>query len=110
MSDSTYAAMSFRAILNQVMDKIGLGYYGGQSVVTRDGKHQESLTFYRVDRADEPPMFDICSVVCDSQSEAELSALVRALSYFDGVLGWTIGDINYISYLQERVRRFGPIN
>jgi hypothetical protein len=37
-------------------------------------------------------MFDICSVVCESYAEAELSALAHTLSYFDGVLGWTIGD------------------
>ena len=109
MSDSTYASMSFRAILNQVVEKVGLGYYGRQSVFTRNWKHQETLTFYRTDQPDDPPMIDICSSVCESLAEAELSALAHALAYFDRVLGWTIGDINYISYLQERVRRFGPI-
>jgi hypothetical protein len=28
--------------------------------------------------------------------QAEESALVRALAYFDEVLGWTIGDLNYL--------------
>jgi hypothetical protein len=47
-------------------------------------------------------MFDICSDACDSYPEAELSSLPHALSYFDGVLGWTIGDINYVLFLQIR--------
>ena len=109
MSGSTYASMSFRVILNQVVARVGLDYYGGQPVFTRNWKHQATLTFYNADRPDDPPMFDICSDVCDSLEEAELSALVRALAYFDGVLDWTIGDINHYRWLQERARRFGPI-
>jgi hypothetical protein len=82
--------MSFRTILNQVVEKIKLDYYGGQSCFTRDRKHQATLTFYGTDQLDAPPMFDICSVVCDRYPEVELSALTHALSYFDRVLGWTI--------------------
>jgi hypothetical protein len=48
-------------------------------------------------------MFDICSVVCDSYPDVELSALAHILSYFDRVLGWTIGDINYVPFLQIHV-------
>jgi hypothetical protein len=35
----------------------------------------------------EAPLFDVCTGVCDSPPKAEESALVRALTYFDGVLG-----------------------
>jgi hypothetical protein len=79
--------MSFHAILNQVAEKIGLDYYDGQSCFTRYGKHQATLTFCRIDQLEAPPIFDICSVVCGSYSEVELSALARTLSYFDGVIG-----------------------
>ena len=49
-------------------------------------------------RASQPntPLFDICSSLFVHQWEAEESALVRALVYFDEVLGWTIGDRNYL--------------
>ena len=40
-------------------------------------------------------------VVCEPDWEAEESALVRALSYFDEVLGWTLGDLNNLPYLQK---------
>ena len=102
MSDSTYASMSFRAILNQVVEKVRLDYYGGEPFFTRDWKHQSTLTFYKPDQADDPPMFDICSAVCETHPAAELSALVRALSYFDEVLGWRVADINHVLYLQVR--------
>jgi hypothetical protein len=48
-------------------------------------------------------LFDVCSSVCDTPPQAEESALVRALDYFEGVLGWRIADINHVSYLQVRV-------
>jgi hypothetical protein len=50
-------------------------------------------------------MFDVCSAVCDTPPEAEESALVRALAYFEGVLPWTIAYINHISYLQACAAR-----
>jgi hypothetical protein len=81
MSGSTYASMCFRAIFNQVVEKIGLDYYGGQSCFTKDWKQQATLTFYRTDQPDAPPMFDICSVVCDIYPEVELSALAHTLIY-----------------------------
>jgi hypothetical protein len=90
--------MSLRAILNQVVEKNVLDYYGGQQCFTRDWKHQAILTFYMTDQPDTPPIFDICNVVCDSYPKAEMSALAHALSHFDRVLGWTIGDMNYIFF------------
>jgi hypothetical protein len=87
MSGSIYASLSFRVILNQVVEKNGLDYYGGQPCVTRDWKHHATLTFYKTDQPDAPPMFDICSAECDTYPEVELSALAHALSYFDRVLG-----------------------
>jgi hypothetical protein len=50
----------------------------------------------------EAPLFDVCSAVCDTPPEAEESALVHALAYFEGVLGCRIADINHITYLQAR--------
>jgi hypothetical protein len=44
----------------------------------------------------EAPLFDVCSAVCDTPPEAGESALVRALAYFEGVIGWRIADINHI--------------
>jgi hypothetical protein len=64
--------------------KNGLDYYGGQSCFTRDWKQQATLTFYMTYQPDAPPMFDICSAVCESYPEAELSAPAHAVSYFDG--------------------------
>jgi hypothetical protein len=34
--------------------------------------------------------------------KAEESALVHALAYFEGVLGWSIADINHVPYVQAR--------
>ena len=48
------------------------------------------------------PLFDIYSTVCDYHWAAEESALIRALAYFHEVQGWTIGDLNYLAYLQKR--------
>jgi hypothetical protein len=86
MSGTTYASMSFRAILNQVLQKIGLDFFGLQACFTKDWKHQVTLTFYETDQPDAPPIFDICSDVCHNYSEAVLSALAHTLSYFNGVL------------------------
>jgi hypothetical protein len=63
------------------------------------GKSQAILTFYKPAEP-EAPLFDVCSAVCDTPVEAEESALVRALAYFEGVLDWRIADVNHVSYLQ----------
>jgi hypothetical protein len=83
-SGSTYASISFRAILNQVVERVGVDYYGGEPFFTNNWKCQAILTLYK-------------------QAEESASALVRALAYFEGVLGWRIADINHVSYLQARV-------
>jgi hypothetical protein len=44
--------------------KIRLDYYGGQPCITRDWKHQATLTFYNIDQPNATPLFDIYSVVC----------------------------------------------
>ena len=100
--ESTIAAVSFWAILNQVMDYIGLTYMGGEPFFTSDFRFQAKLSFYRTSQLN-TPLFDICSSICGRYWEAEESAPVRALAYFDEVLGWTIGDLNYLRYLQLRV-------
>jgi hypothetical protein len=64
-------------------------------------KSQAILTFYKLAEP-EAPLFDVCSAVCDTPTEAEESALVLALAYFEGVLGWRIADISHVSYLQAR--------
>ena len=96
--ESTIAAVSFRAILNQVMDYLGLTYMGGEPLFTRDLRFQAKLSFRRTSQLN-TPLFDICSSICGSYWKVEQSALVRALVYFDEVLGWMIGDLNYLRYL-----------
>jgi hypothetical protein len=98
-SGSTYASISFRAILNQVVERVGVDYYGGKPFFTNNWKSQAILTFYKPAKP-EAPLFDVCSAICDTPPEAEGSAVVRSLAYFEGVLGWRIGDINHIPYLQ----------
>jgi hypothetical protein len=101
-SGSTYASISFRAILNQVVERVGVDYYGGEPFFTNIWKSQAILTFYKPAEP-EAQLFDVCSGVCDTPSQPEETALVRAIDYFEGVLGWRIADINHVSYLQVRV-------
>ena len=97
----TIATISFRAILNQVMDNLGLTYIGGEPNFIRDLRFQAKLSFCRASQPN-TPLSDICSSICGRHWEAEESALVRVLVYFDEVLGWTIGDLNYLIYLRLR--------
>ncbi|KAG2549286.1 hypothetical protein PVAP13_9KG264413 [Panicum virgatum] len=83
--ESTIAEFSFRAILNQVMDNLVLTHMGGEPLFTRDLRFQAKLSFCRKSQAN-TPLFDICSSICGRHWEAEESALVRALVYFDEVL------------------------
>jgi hypothetical protein len=76
------------------VERVGVDYYGGEPFFTNNQKSQAILTFYKPAEP-EAPLFDVCSVVCDTP-------LIRALAYFEGVLGWRIADINHISYLQAR--------
>jgi len=91
-------AVSFRAILIQVMDYLGLIYMGKEPFFTRDFRFQAKLSFCRTCQLN-TPLFDICSSICGRYWEAEESALVRALVYFDEVLSWTNRDLNYLRYL-----------
>ena len=68
---------------------------------TRDLKFQVKLAFYRANQLN-TSLFDIYSSIYGLYWEAEENALVRAIAYFDEVLGWTIGDLNYTLYLQKR--------
>ena len=95
----TIVSVSFLAILNQVMDTLGLTCMGGESYFTRGCRFQAKVSFCRASQPN-TSLFDICSSICGHQWEAEESALVRALIYFDEVLGWTIGDQNYLIYLR----------
>jgi len=97
----TIATISFRAILNQVMDNLGLTYIGGEPNFTRDLRFQAKISFCRASQPNNK-LFDICSSIRGRHWEVEESALVRALVYFDEVLGWTIGDLNYLIYLRLR--------
>ena len=83
------------------MNTLGLTCMGGESYFTRGCRFQAKLSFYRVSQP-YTILFDICSFVCGRHWEAEKSALIRALVYIDEVLGWTIGDLNYLRYLQLR--------
>jgi hypothetical protein len=101
-SGSTYASISFCAILNQVVGRVGVDYYGGEPFFTNNWKSQVILTFYKPAEPN-AALFDVCSGVCDTPPQAEESALVRTLAYFAGVLGWRIADIKHVSYLQAHV-------
>jgi hypothetical protein len=101
-SGSTYASISFRAILNEVVERVGVDYYGGEKFFTNNWKCQAILTFYKPTEP-KAPLFDVCNSVCDTPPQAEKSALVRTRAYFEGVLGWRIANINHVSYLQARV-------
>jgi hypothetical protein len=87
-------------ILNQVVERVGVDYYGGELFFTNNWKSQAILTFYKPAEP-EAPLFDVCIGVFDTP-QAEESALVHALAYFERVLGWRIADINHVS-LQARV-------
>ena len=76
-------------------------YIGGESFFTRYLKFQAKLAFYRANQLNNP-LFDIYSSICGYYWKAEENALVRAIAYFDEVLGWTIRDLNYTLYLQKR--------
>jgi hypothetical protein len=81
------------------LERVGVHYCGGEPFSTNNWKSQAILTFYKPAEP-EAPLFDVCSVVCDTPPEAEESALVCALAYFEGVVGWRIANINHIPYLQ----------
>jgi hypothetical protein len=93
--------LASRAILNQVVERVRVDYYGEELFFTNNWKSQASLTFYKPAKP-EAPLFDVCSVVCHAPPRAEESTQVCPLAYFEGVLGWRITDINHISYLQAR--------
>ena len=95
------AVVSLRAILNQVIDTLGLTCMAGEPYFTRDLRFQAKLSFCRKSQAN-TLLFDICSSICGRHWEAEESAPFRALVYFDEVLGWTIEDLNYLRYLRLR--------
>ena len=86
------------------MDNLGLTYMGGEPYFTRDLRFQAKLSFCKASQPN-TPLFDICSSICAHQWEAEESALIRALVYFDEVLGWMIGDRNYLIFLRMRAMR-----
>jgi hypothetical protein len=46
-SGSTYASISFRAILNQVVERVGMDYYGGEPFFCNNWKCQAILSFYK---------------------------------------------------------------
>ena len=95
----TIASVSFRAILNQVMETLGLTCMGEEPYLTRGLRFQAKLSFCRASQPN-TPLFDICSSLCGHQWEAEESALVRALVYFDEVLGSRVDDWRpQLSYL-----------
>ena len=74
---------------------------GGEPNFTRDLRFQAKISFCRASQPNNK-LFDICSSIRGRHWEVEESALVRALVYFDEVLGWTIGDRNYLIYLWMR--------
>ena len=97
----TIASVSFQTIMNQVMDTLGLTCMGGEPYFTRGCRFQAKLSFCRASQLN-TPLFDIFSSIYSNEWEAEESALICALVYFEEVLGWIIGDRNYLIYLRMR--------
>ena len=58
-----YNAVSFRDILDQVLEKLDLTYTVREPFFTRDLKFQEKLVFYRANQLN-TPLFDIYSSIC----------------------------------------------
>jgi len=58
-----YNAVSFRDILDQVLEKLDLTYMVREPFFTRDLKFQEKLAFYRANQLN-TPLFDIYSSIC----------------------------------------------
>ena len=92
---------SFELFWIKSWKKLDLTYMGGEPFFIRGLKFQAKLTFY-IENQLNTALFDIYSFEYEYHWEAEESALIRALAYFDEVLGWTIGDLNYLPYLQKR--------
>jgi hypothetical protein len=57
-SSSTYASISFCAILNNVVERVRVDCYGGEPFFTTNWKSQEILTFYKPAEP-EAPLFDV---------------------------------------------------
>ena len=58
-----YNAVSFRDILDQVLEKLDLTYTVREPFFTRDLKFQEKLVFYRANQLN-TPLFYIYSSIC----------------------------------------------
>jgi hypothetical protein len=69
---------------------------GGESFFTRGLKFQAKLTFYKPNQLN-TLLLDIYSTVCVYHWQVEENALVRALTYFDEVLGWMIGRLETLT-------------
>ena len=101
MFGETFAAKSFHAILEQVLDVVGFSYTDSNPTLTRDSKYQAHLSFFRPYQFSSP-LFEIYGSPCDRNSEAMESALIHSLAYIDEVLDFKIGDFNYIDYLRKK--------
>jgi hypothetical protein len=81
------------------VERVGVDYYGGEPFFINNWKCQAILSFYKPAEP-EAPLFDVCNGVSDTPPQAEENALMCALAYFEGVLGWRIADINHVPYMQ----------
>ena len=67
------------------LGKVGFNLHGGEPFFTRSFKFQAKIT-YRANQLN-TLLFDTYGSECEYHWEVEESALVRALAYFDEVLG-----------------------
>ena len=99
---NTFAVMSLEEILCQAMEQ--LGYYSTEEgpVHTRDRLYQGSFQFRTTPDPTAEPMFTIFNKALPRRSEANDSALIRALIFIGDALGYKIGDVKYVDYLLLR--------
>jgi hypothetical protein len=69
--------LAFVRFLNQVVERVGVDYYGGEPFFTNNWKCQTILTFYKPAEP-EAPLFDVCSGVCDTPPQAEECTSTRS--------------------------------
>ena len=91
--------MSLKEILRQAVEQ--LSYYSTEDgpVHTRKGLYQDSFQFRTTPDPTAKPMFTIYGKAPPRRSEANDSALIRALIFIDDALGYKIDYVNYVQYL-----------
>ena len=99
LHDSTYAALSLLAILDQATEKLG---YDWEYYIGNLGQHTTTGCQFCIrftNGADGCSIGYIYGRPCHQSFEARESAIVRALAFIDSC-GYKICDINYHAWMQ----------